>query len=195
MNLPKEAWPLVGAVSAAVVAGAVSFVVSVLSKEQKTSEFRQAWIDNLREDLANFASGVVVIHDMIQHRMSRGEDLKSIESAVVTTAVADFKNIEIARLRILFRLNPLEHATLIERMNAIYNHTADEEFGNPGTAKRLISEFTGEAQRVLKSEWKRVKRGEPTFRATKWASILLVITAILVGAIYVYEYVPNWNVP
>ena len=192
MNLPKEAWPVVGAVSAAVVAGAVSFVLSVLSKEQKTSEFRQAWIDNLREDLANFAS-VVVIHDIILARMNRGEDLKSIESAVGATAIADFKTIEIARLRILLRLNPLEHATLIERMDAIYSLTADEEFGSPGTLKQLISEFTEEAQRVLKSEWKRVKRGEPTFRVTKWASI--VITAILVGAIYVYEYVPNWNVP
>ncbi len=64
MTFPKEAWPLLSAIAAAFIAGAVSFIVTVLSKEQKTSEFRQAWIDALREDLAIFASQIVILHDI-----------------------------------------------------------------------------------------------------------------------------------
>ena len=41
----------VGAVVAALIAGTVSLLGLIISKEQKTSEFRQAWIDALRNDL------------------------------------------------------------------------------------------------------------------------------------------------
>jgi hypothetical protein len=45
----KEMAPVI----AACVAAALAWLIAVLSKEQKTSEFRQAWIDGLREDIAD----------------------------------------------------------------------------------------------------------------------------------------------
>lgn len=39
---------------AALITAALSFVNLTLTKELKTSEFRQAWVDALREDLASF---------------------------------------------------------------------------------------------------------------------------------------------
>jgi len=189
MNLANEAWPFLGALSAAVVAGTVSFVLSVLSKEQKTSEFRQAWIDALREDLANFASIIMVVHDTTKARINRGEDIDAICRTYLDAPLTDFKDVEKARLRILFRLNPEEHSKLIERINAIYDISVLDEHSNPGTFDDLISLFSEEAQRVLKSEWKRVKRGEPIFRATKWVSILFVIAGILIASTYVYKHI------
>lgn len=41
----------VGAVGAAMIAAFVSFLGLIIGKEQKTSEFRQAWIDALRSEL------------------------------------------------------------------------------------------------------------------------------------------------
>jgi hypothetical protein len=39
---------------AAIIAGTIAFLSTILAKEQKTSEFRQNWIDALREDIADF---------------------------------------------------------------------------------------------------------------------------------------------
>ena len=56
MNPSSELVAAVATIAAALVAGLVSFIVTVLSKEQKTSEFRQAWIDALRSDIADFVA-------------------------------------------------------------------------------------------------------------------------------------------
>jgi hypothetical protein len=189
MYIPTEAWGFLGPLCAAVVAGAVSFVVTVLSKEQKTSEFRQAWIDGLRQDLADFAGIIAVHHPEIQSRLKRGEDMKAIEATFVTPDhLATVKQLEITRLRILFRLNPTEHETLIERLDALYHYSAREESKHPGTEYELFEDYVAESQRVLKKEWKRVKRGEPTFQVTKWASLLLVIAATVVGGFYALRH-------
>lgn len=51
--MPIEFSPqAVGAVLAATIAGGMSFLGSVFSKDQKTSEFRQAWIDGLRSEIS-----------------------------------------------------------------------------------------------------------------------------------------------
>ena len=176
MQVPKEAWPAVAAVVAALLAAFVSFIVAVLSKEQKTSEFRQAWIDSLREDLAQFGSLILVVHDTIQSRLKHGETLPEIQKALVGTDMSDYKLVEAARLRLLFRLNPIEHIDLIGAINAAYEHTPETEQATPGKGDKLSAEFTRESQRVLKAEWQRVKRGEPTFQATKWGALALAIS-------------------
>ena len=56
----------VGAIGAALIAGVVSLLGLVISKEQKVSEFRQAWIDALRSDVASLISHVNAIHGAIQ---------------------------------------------------------------------------------------------------------------------------------
>jgi hypothetical protein len=58
----------IGAVVAALIAGTVSLLGLIISKEQKTSEFRQAWIDALRCDLSAFLTQINAIHDSINVR-------------------------------------------------------------------------------------------------------------------------------
>jgi hypothetical protein len=41
-------------VLAALIAASITFLISVFTKEAKVSEFRQAWIESLRNDLAKF---------------------------------------------------------------------------------------------------------------------------------------------
>ncbi len=55
-ELPASVVAPLGAIIAACITGTISFIGLVISKEQKTSEFRQAWIDALRADLSEFAS-------------------------------------------------------------------------------------------------------------------------------------------
>lgn len=53
-ELPAQAIAAIATVVASLIAAAISFVNLTLNKEQKTSDFRQAWIDGLREDLSSF---------------------------------------------------------------------------------------------------------------------------------------------
>ena len=55
MDFSSLSYPAVGTICAALIAGLISFVVTVLAKDQKISEFRQAWIDALRSDAAELA--------------------------------------------------------------------------------------------------------------------------------------------
>jgi hypothetical protein len=48
-GIPDQA---VGAVIAAIIAGSIALLGLIISKEQKVSEFRQQWIDALRQDIA-----------------------------------------------------------------------------------------------------------------------------------------------
>lgn len=50
--------PVVGTVAAALVAGGIARGNLIASKETKVSEFRQAWINALRDDLAALFSGI-----------------------------------------------------------------------------------------------------------------------------------------
>jgi hypothetical protein len=47
----------IASIVAALITGAIAFINLTLSKEIKTSEFRQVWIDALRIDLAAFFCG------------------------------------------------------------------------------------------------------------------------------------------
>lgn len=191
MSIPKHAWPWLGAVSAAVVAGSISFAIAVLTKEQKTSEFRQAWIDALREDLANYAALIDVLHDVVGHKLRHGHPLPAIQKGMLEGDLSDFKAVDVTRLRILFRLNPKEHAALIRLVNELHSRSAVSEQESPGEVSRLIAQYSDEVQRVLKREWKRVKRGEPIFRVTKWLSLAMFGVAVGLGAWLLREVLPD----
>ena len=53
-SLPAQSLVAIATLVAALIAGAIAFVNLTLTKEMKTSEFRQAWIDGLRDELAAF---------------------------------------------------------------------------------------------------------------------------------------------
>jgi hypothetical protein len=60
----------IATVVAALITAVISFVNLTLSKEQKTSEFRQAWIDGLRGDLAIFFSSARALCRTMQETRS-----------------------------------------------------------------------------------------------------------------------------
>jgi hypothetical protein len=54
-------------------AGGIAYFASILSKEQKTSEFRQIWIDALRQDVAEYIGSVEVIIAILRAMALQGE--------------------------------------------------------------------------------------------------------------------------
>jgi hypothetical protein len=54
-------WPTLAAIIAAIVAGLFSLLGLLIAKENKISDFRQAWLDSLRNEIADFASAVTLL--------------------------------------------------------------------------------------------------------------------------------------
>lgn len=168
-------YPLIGAV----IAAATSLVVSILSKDQKTSEFRQAWIDAFREDAANLAGHWSTIIAALDAKKAANEDTKLF----LASLHSDITNIEVRIARMRLRLNPKEHAHLIRLLQGMASST-------PRTRAEMdhaIEAVVLEVQKVLRIEWKRVKRGEWSFRMLKLVSLIAIIGG---GGWYYFQAAP-----
>lgn len=172
MQLPDAA---VGSIIAATIAGLVVFVSTVLTKEQKTSEFRQTWIDELRKDVSQFISGTTEITALMREKArDKNEQLQFASENF--ELIQQLQSVE---HRIVLRLNPIEHNQLLRLViNFRANMKAAYAGGNRMKEEEILTkELLDSTKAVLSSEWKRVKRGEPTFRCVKWMAIGL--TAIM----------------
>ena len=171
LGLPDAA---IGSITAAVIVGIVGLLTLITTKEQKTSEFRQAWIDAVREDLACFMSGVNSLRDI--DRMDKDAD-KHWELA---GPYYDMANKALFRLKL--RLNPAE-LPCQEMINTMTEIEQQFTFGVDPSASKLAGlehKLVIQSQRVLKAEWMRVRDGEITFRVAKW--VFAVLIAVFAGA-------------
>jgi hypothetical protein len=173
--------PVVGPIAAALIAGAIAFLASVLSKEQKTSEFRQSWIDGLRQDLAELLSLTNLIHDVVSTMAKKGKSADAIQAFMYEDR-AEFGKLEACVARIRLRLNPDEHQGLMKAVLELAKPSVLVAKGDTSEVSARSETVITESQRVLKAEWKRVKRGEPIFATTKWLSLLLLLAALITGA-------------
>lgn len=151
---PPTALIAIGAVVAALIAAAVAFVGVVVSKEQKVSEFRQAWIDSLRRDLSRFIALLEAKHN-------------------------DETAIELSKKynRIVLRLNPTKDTKLRARVDDAYRAYRSANMDQLATT---ITTLRNDFQELFKMEWERVKAGERVYRTTKWVPLALVIIVLVI---------------
>jgi hypothetical protein len=184
-ELPAQTFAAIATVTAALITAAISFVNLTLNKEQKISEFRQAWIGGLRQDLASFFA--------CSRAYMRATDEANKENETHLTLTPE-KISEIryqvaeTRYRIQLRLNLTEpeHKELFRLMNgAIEKLNGNSDTANKAKAIEAAAEF---APQVLKSEWERVKQGELAFRvARKWIAPFIFVLSLL----FFYLVVPG----
>ncbi|MGQ7936732.1 hypothetical protein [Paraburkholderia sp. D1E] len=180
MQLPDAA---IGSIIAAAIAGLVVFISTVLTKEQKTSEFRQSWIDELRKDISQYISGAT---EIVALYTAKTND-KAAQAKFLDENFKLVHELQAIEHRIVLRLNPKEHATLIAQITgfrqsmldaysvASASASVDANLTRQTEEQRLTKELLDSAKFVLKSEWKRVKRGEPAFRIVKWTALAAII--------------------
>ena len=183
MIFPKELIPVLGPVLGALIAASVAFLASVLSKESKTSELRQAWIDHLRNDLADFVGTYTVITDMAGSPFILDDDL----NAWARSVKSEMLQLESERARILLSLNPDEHSELISKIGVLVSPEVLR--GDENERDEMLDAFVAESQAMLRHEWRRVKQGERIYRFTKWVSLgvvaLLVVAAVTLVTLYI----------
>lgn len=169
----------IATIVAALVGGTITYLVAVFTKESKVSEFRQTWIDGLREDTAKFIGIWYYV----------AAELELVPSEELTTRdfwrsmKDEFMELEILQAKIQLRLNPKEHAGVIEQLTFL---ARGESFTGLTHDQRTteIGAFSDDIQVILKSEWDRVKRGEATYRVVKRGSMWALATALLLLLIF-----------
>lgn len=171
MAMPTIPDAAIGAVAAASIGGLLAFLGLVIAKENKTSEFRQTWIDALRQDLAKMISSANAIRGAASVGFASKEELfKAIER--------HFVDINQAVTSIRLRLNQDEPACKpildgIERLEMLMIDWSPIDISACRTCEK---EILAHSRKFLKNEWKRVRRGEPMFYLTKSIGLALILS-------------------
>lgn len=194
-DIPAQSIIAIATLVAALITGAMSFVNLTMTKELKTSEFRQSWIDSLRDDLAAYFSAIRTVARAHQALYRSGDKYKDQNFPWSDAQVAEQRQIALEVLyRIKLRLNPdeKEHEELLRLLNVALEeqrkmtkseYSSDETV----TAIDLASNY---ARPVLKTEWKRVKDGERAFRvARNWVTpIIISVCLVFIGVLVFAQF-------
>jgi len=202
---------LFGAVGVATISGLISITGLVISKEQKLSDFRQAWIDALRDDISHFISHPLMISaynelvfrpraEKLREKLAQTDRTREERAAIeqeIAQAASDFyadmresySKINIYSTRIKLRLNDGPHEidsrallSVLKRMEGLFSNIHTLE---DQPVQDAVAEIETISRPLLKKEWERVKRGERTFRAAKIASLAVscLLAVVVLGLI------------
>lgn len=151
----EEYLPVISATTAllAVVVGPwIAYKVAILQiRSTVISTNRQAWIDSLREDVAEFANIVCVIG--YHGQMTSVEDGHA--------RIARIERASYYYQKICLRLNPMESSHLeFSRLLESLTSLALKSDGAECQLAEAVAEVHSKAREILKNEWERVKRGD-----------------------------------
>ncbi|MDW7553247.1 MULTISPECIES: hypothetical protein [Azospirillum] len=170
----------IGAVGAAIVAGLVSLLGLIIGKEQKVSEFRQAWIDELRKCIVAYLVNINAISDSLRLKKS-GQNIEAKEM------VSQYKLLNEASNGIKLRINSDERPAkaLLKAMGEFESIANNNDNITPEKIRSAEQEFLKASRKLLKFEWNRVKRGEKTF---VWTKIVLFIAVLVMVCILAFQW-------
>lgn len=159
-----------GAIIAALITGAVSLLSLIISKESKTSDFRQAWVDALRAETTELISE----YRLYSHRRAAGIPSSGDANSLL--------KIRASQTSIRLRMKPSEDLTkaavkVLDEMDDLLARGDWTVLGSEDVARRLEATI----QPILKENWERVKSGEPWFQFTRWlvAGVIIIALAVI----------------
>ena len=170
----------IGLTVAATLTGSVALLGLILSKENKTSEFRQTWIDELRADISSLLSHLNALY-IYASQYKNDEDIKydNYKTEIIEANKALF-NIKL-RLNQKEKLSS-ELISLLDEMEGLYNSV-----NNKSSKKHseLENEIITKSKQILKKEWNRVRNGEVVFQSARAVSFSFAISGVAAIAFYI----------
>jgi len=155
--------PALIAAMVALVAAGIVFFGALITKDLKITEFRQAWINDQRKDLATLVAAALKIARSGASKKSLSGDLRQFDEAAE---------------RIVLRENPKkkEWAAPLASIAKLRGLML-----SAGTSECLleveIALLRRASQALMKEEWDRVREGEPTYRHGR-AFVQLVMSVV-----------------
>ena len=170
----------------ALIAIFVSLVVSLISlvitKENKTSEFRQQWINEIREEISNYLSLLYQYKIAWIIFKETSEDNNFV--VFFKENIEKIKEINKYKETIVFRLNDddKDDKKLIQLIKEINDILEEKEtIDNDELFKNYHENIVKKSKNLLKLEWERVKKGEPYFKGVK--IVFSIVLIVLLGFI------------
>lgn len=179
MDIPATVFVAAGAVLAALVAGFFSFLNMISAKESRVSEFRQQWIDGLRNEMADLYASIQESIYLVGHKPDPDNEAAAIESEKQYLRAVWYSRVNFTK--IILRFNPSDvdvesthESKIISLMLAANDCFVEGDFSGAADA---ISSARDATAALLKSEWERVKAGELVYRRARTAALRLVVIA------------------
>jgi hypothetical protein len=178
-------YPAVITFAAALVAGGIARSNLIAIKETKVSEFRQAWINSLREELATLFSNTRTLARAVQEERSHKSDNPSKSHFLQDTITAVRHGAAETYYKIKLRLNReqgdhKELLQLLSEMMAAQQRYMDDPAADVQLPLNHVEKASEQAEKVLKNEWRTVKSGEEAYRgAIKSTSWVLIISGAI----------------
>ena len=165
----------------------------IIAKEHRVSDFRQAWIDALRGEIASLVAQVNAINEwrlaIDAHRgkvaVDRGgEGNQKVEDDVAEQyklVHPDVLKMEKALAMIELRLNPNEKKAkpLLRKAKAVACKVRLDEAVCRKELKDVEKELLEESKKYLKGEWDRVKQGELRYKLALWVSFTIGVVGVV----------------
>ncbi len=204
-EVPPSIYIAIGAFIAALVAGLFSYLNMIASKENKVSEFRQEWITDLREQLAQFTAstqGLALIIEAYENLGGFNEDHSGFTNQERLSWINSINEVRakgttsLTKIKLMLNYKHLkENASIesdlmkeIERARDVVVSSSDgEEIIRMSDSIRII------AGPLLKMNWEIVKQGEPGYRTIKrffsWVlAILFSLPVVAIGIVLFLLY-------
>lgn len=182
-----------GPIVAAMIAGFIAFIGMIITKENKVSEFRQAWIDDFREEISYLIEAYkrwvdnevfYTIHTDMKENVGTEETYVKAyheRSALLAEVARESKGeIERFKSRIKLRLNsdPLRRKPSEANLDKLLDKLLETK--DLKNAEDLSKAIYHNASLILTTEWKVVKRGEDSYVSSKK---FLLNLAVAIGVI------------
>ncbi len=168
---------LVGVLFAALVGGFFSFVNLISSKEQKISEFRQEWINSLRDSISKHISTLYYLSHLYTAYLA--QDPSKHNRFEMTKGVEEsYSKINETYNDIIFRINENEKKNNAKEINSDFLSALEvcrDKFSKAEFSEvaECCATLRKQTKPLLKLEWERVKSGERTYRYSKYTAIVV----------------------
>lgn len=172
--MKTELYAPLATVIAALLAATIGFLGIVLTKETKVSEFRQSWIDSLRDEISEMVANLLLTLKYIERYGEQAIEKEAYQASILKANMALYS--------VRLRLNPKEPASqdMLATLDEIEEFSVETEFP-PSRVHDLERQLIQQSKVVLKNEWDRVQKGETTYQITKWSFVTLAVALGIFG--------------
>lgn len=181
---------------AALIGLIVALTTAVIAKEQKVAEFRQAWINELRNEVAVMLASIFsLLHELKFHNNHLAKLNMKISIEDKLEFNLKMKLIVESMYKINLRLNPDKDKNIINEINIIKGLINDilnnkNEAAAQKTIRNKVSNLSKLFHKSFKSEWERVKNGELLYKYFMASGKILV--GVLLTTFFVLLLISNF---
>lgn len=144
---------------AAMLAFFAAIVTALIAQGSKISEFRQAWINNLRSDIAIYLSKVHQASNLQEQRQNENDQKKEIIRLGIHALLYEAI---VFRMRIEMMFKPGDHEDFLGNLRDLpMQHTGKWYKGGSSDRLKSMEDCLEQARQILKSEWEITK--EPLY--------------------------------